>query len=289
MVVTAIVGAGVIGAGAALGGAAMTSSAATSAANTQANAAITNQNNLLAMGKQASGMDIGAIGTVQGELSPYTAVGATAANRLNIGLANGSLTKGFAPTMAQLNAMPGYQFEKQQGLEATQNGFAAKGLGSSGAAMKGAGQYAQGLASTDLNNLANIYYTNQANAYNRLSGTSNMGLNAASTEGQLTANLTQAGSNALMGTATNVASLGMAGANAQAAGMIGSANSWANGMSGIGNSLSNGLIAGAVLGNGNPISSASNAPVFMPGTSTSVLDPSLLSGSVAPRSMYGAW
>lgn len=47
---------------------------------------------------------------------------------------------------ATLEATPGYQFALSQGLKATQNSAAARGLGVSGAAMKGAAAYATGLA-----------------------------------------------------------------------------------------------------------------------------------------------
>lgn len=72
-----------------------------------------------------------------------------------------------------LEQTPGYQFTKSQGLQATQNGFAAKGLGSSGAAMKGAAQFATGLADqtyeTRLNDYLGTYnsqFTNTLNNYN---------------------------------------------------------------------------------------------------------------------------
>lgn len=49
-------------------------------------------------------------------------------------------------TQAQLEATPGYQFTLDQGLKSVQSANAAKGLGVSGAALKGAATYATGLA-----------------------------------------------------------------------------------------------------------------------------------------------
>lgn len=49
-------------------------------------------------------------------------------------------------TQAQVEQTPGYQFNLSQGLKATQSAAAAKGLGVSGAALKGAATYATGLA-----------------------------------------------------------------------------------------------------------------------------------------------
>jgi hypothetical protein len=65
------------------------------------------------------------------------------------------------PTMAGLAQTPGYQFTLQQGLLGTQNAAAARGLGVSGAALKGADTFATGLASQtynqQLNNAESIY------------------------------------------------------------------------------------------------------------------------------------
>lgn len=59
---------------------------------------------------------------------------------------------------------PGYQFMLQQGLKDTQSGYAAKGLGSSGAAIKGGAEFETNLAQTTLpawiNTLLNIQQQN---------------------------------------------------------------------------------------------------------------------------------
>ncbi len=49
-----------------------------------------------------------------------------------------------------LSSMPGYQFTLDQGSKIAQSGYAAKGLGSSGEAMKGGINFAEGLAGTTL-------------------------------------------------------------------------------------------------------------------------------------------
>lgn len=51
-----------------------------------------------------------------------------------------------------LNNLPGYQFTLNQGLKSTQSSAAARGLGSSGAALKGAATYATGLANSQYGN-----------------------------------------------------------------------------------------------------------------------------------------
>lgn len=72
-----------------------------------------------------------------------------------------------------LEATPGYKFTRDQGLKATQNSFAARGLGNSGAALRGAADYTTGLAGntyeqrlSDYLNSYNSQFTNTYNAYN---------------------------------------------------------------------------------------------------------------------------
>jgi hypothetical protein len=132
-------------------------------------------------------------------------------------------------TQAELEQTPGYQFNLAQGLKATQSAAAARGLGVSGAALKGAATYATGLADStyqnqfnnaqtrysDIYNLNTGQQSNITNQYNRLAGVATLGENAAAQTGtQGTALAGQAG-NALM-----------AGGNAQAAGTAGVGNAF---------------------------------------------------------------
>jgi hypothetical protein len=110
--------------------------------------------------------------------SPYlTQAGQNVPGQINLPNAPNLPSAPQPMTQAQLEATPGYQFNLSQGLKATQSAAAAKGLGVSGAALKGAATYATGLAdSTYQNQFANaqqIYsdmfnnaqqnYTNQFN------------------------------------------------------------------------------------------------------------------------------
>lgn len=255
MVAAAIVGAGVVGAvGSTIAGS-TEASGAQNAAQTEADAATQNQNAVLAAGQQASSMDLGAIGAANAPLQPYVNLGNTASGTLS-----NLLTGQNSGQMLQaLGQMPGYQFELQQGLEATQNGFAARGLGSSGAAMKGAANYANGLAAS-----------NYENFYNNALADAQLGASAAGTQSQNIGNLTTAGANALVGGATNAASLGMAGASASAAGQVGAANA-------IGGSISN---ASNMLG--QSLSALSMKNLLTQPTQTS--SPYLLNGA---GGMYG--
>lgn len=152
-----------------------------------------------------------------------------------------------APTAAQAQSTPGYSFTLNQGLKSVQNSAAARGLGTSGAALKGASTYATGLADSTYNDVynralstynanANTFQTNYnsaANNVNRLSGLVGNGQNAAATNGTLGA-----------AAAGNIGNTLMSGANAQASGTVGSANALSSALSGAGNTaLTYGLLS----------------------------------------------
>ena len=83
--------------------------------------------------------------------------------------------------------------------------------------MKGAADYATGLANNTLTTQQQIFSANQQNAYNKLMGGASLGENAAAQTGNLGAQYTGQATQAQMG-----------GANAIAAGKVGSANAWSN-------------------------------------------------------------
>lgn len=113
---------------------------------------------------------------------------------------------GQGPTQSWLEQTPGYQWNLAQGLKATQAAAAARGLGVSGASLKGASTYATGLADSTYQNqfnnanqiLSNWLNLNTAqqgnitNQFNRLYNVASLGENAAATTG---AQGTQAASN----------------------------------------------------------------------------------------------
>jgi hypothetical protein len=179
---------GVLGAGSSLLGGSEASSAAKSSANEQ----------------------LQMYNTTRGDLSPYNTIGQTAAtNALN--LATGSPTGGGTDyvsqaaanmpgtlTQAQLEQTPGYQFNLSQGLKAAQSAAASRGLGVSGASLKGAATYATGLADntyqnqfnnaqsrfTDYLNLNTGQQTNLSNQFSRLNSLTSTGESAAAQTGQ---------------------------------------------------------------------------------------------------------
>jgi hypothetical protein len=176
----------------------------------------------------------------QENLAPFLGVGKDFANQLLTRAPE--LTRTFQPTQAELEATPGYQFTKNQGLQGVQNSYASKGLGISGAALKGAGEYATGLADqTYQHQLENFLKQNQQQ-YNMLLGGAQLGANAA----------TGASQNAIatgQGVAGNLVGAG----NAEAGGAIGVGNALTGATSGISQyALLNQLMQGSQTGaNGN--------------------------------------
>lgn len=255
-VAAAIAGSAVAG----VAGSAISSSASKSAADTQADAA----NNAAALQEQQWQQ-------TQANLKPYMQLGTSSISPLLTAMgynvtqnadgsysfngtdSNNILQQQFtAPTEAQAQATPGYQFTLDQGLKSVQNSAAARGLGTSGAALKGASTYATGLADSTYNDVFNralqtfnTNYSSAANNVNRLSGLVSSGQNAAATNGSLGA-----------ATASNVGNTLTSGANASAAGTVGSANALSNGLSSIG---SNALTYGLLTNNAGTTAASSGA------------------------------
>lgn len=152
----AIIGSSLIGAGASIYGAKKASGAQTDAA------------------QQAIALQQRMYDTTRGDLAPYRTLGEKSINPL-MGLAG--LSGDPAQIQAQLAQMPGYQFALSQGLRGAQQSATARGLGLSGAALKGAEQFATGLADQT--------YGNQ---FNRLLGLTQLGQSAAAQTGSFGAN-----------------------------------------------------------------------------------------------------
>lgn len=179
----------------------------------------------------------------QQNLSPFIQGGAGIFNTLQNSIPG--LTADFAPTMEQLEATPGYQFTLEEGLKAAQNSYAAQGLGQSGAAMKGAEQYATGLASQTFQQQFQNYLTQQSQKYNMLMGGSQVGANAAAGLGQISSQVGQGLANTYgnmgQGQAAAYTTMGGAVANlGNALGGKGLANNWNN--FGLGGSNGSGVV-----------------------------------------------
>ena len=194
-------------------------------------------------------------------LQPWVSAGTQQLNQLQNALP--SLTAPFNPTMAQLQATPGYQFTLNQGLQATQNGQAAQGLGNSGSALKGAEQYAQGLASTTYQQQFQNYLAQNNQIYNMLAGVGNTGENAAAQTGTLGINSGTGVSNALTGLG-NAQAAGIAGFGNTLGGAIGNLGSYGL----LGSMLNTQLNQGAAAAAGTQTSTYNTMPLTYGGSSS---------------------
>jgi hypothetical protein len=190
-------GSAVLGAGASLYGSSQAAGASKSAANLQ------EQNAIAAVNRAQPYISTGNDAAAQ--LDALNASGFTAGQPNYLALAQGAMPGQM--TEAQLQQTPGYQFQLGQGLAAVQNSAAARGLGVSGSALKGAATFATGLADSNYQNQFNNAQTrsqdylnlntgqqgNAMNLYSRLSGTATIGANASQGVGT---NTTTAANNA---------------------------------------------------------------------------------------------
>ncbi len=136
-------------------------------------------------------------------------------------------------TQAELEATPGYQWNLSQGLKSTQSAAAARGLGVSGSALRGAATYATGLADStyknqfdmaqtqfsDIFNLGGQQQTNLTNQFNRFNALATLGENAAATTG----------------------ALGTAAAKTEGQGLMSAGQYGAAGIQGVGNAVQSGV------------------------------------------------
>jgi hypothetical protein len=152
------------------------------------------------------------------DLAPYREGGVTAQNQLMqmLGIGGdqnaqgyGRYTKDFG--MSDFTTDPGYQFRLEQGMKALNASAAAKGMGMSGANIKGATEYGQNMGSQEYQNAFNRYNTNraaqldplfklytggQAAAAGSAAGAANLGANLGNTYSNLGTNLGTAATNA---------------------------------------------------------------------------------------------
>lgn len=243
------------GIGSSIAGGVMGSNAATQAANVQATAA--QQAQQLEQQNQQQGLQFnqGVWNQDQSNQQPFLQLGQTSANALRQYLQNPFT----APTLAQAEATPGYQFNLQSGTQAINENAAATGnlqSGNTGVALQ---KYGQGLATTTYQqayqNALNQYQTN----YSDLMGGTQVGANAANSLGAEGASAAQNESNLdLTGGAQQAQQINNAAA-ARASGYVGSANAWGNALNGATSDLTSGLLMNSLYNNGS-FNSSSYAP-----------------------------
>ena len=201
----------------------------------------------------------------KGALTPYTDVGAstigmlskylqgTGAQQAGVGGGGANLLSTFAPTMAQLEATPGYQFAREQGLGAMTNSAAAKGLGVSGNLVRGMGEYATGFASQTFNDQLKNYLMQNQQAFNMLYQPSQLGAQA----GQAIMQGTSQFNPQMMAAAQGVG-------QSYGQGVMGSANAQAQGIESLFGGLGNAATIGGYYNDkySNPLSGSKPTSVY---------------------------
>jgi hypothetical protein len=278
---TAILGSGIVGGLGSLVGGGLSAGAASSAAQAQSAAALQAAQLQSSAEQQALAFQQQQYQTTQANLAPYMQLGQQGLAALQgatpdlINQVQSAVSPLYNPitsaltgpppsNLALLQQTPGYQFTLQQGLESVQNSFAGQGLASSGAAMKGAANYAENLASTTyqqqfqnwLNQNQLLTSVQQATnqqqqtqsqlelqkpqlAYNMLAGLTQTGAQAALGQGQIGTQLTGQTTQAVQAGATGIGQGITGSAAAQAAGTVGATNAITNALGGISGAGSN--------------------------------------------------
>ncbi len=201
---------GIVGGLIGLGSAKMGADASKDAAQVQAQAA-----------QQASADTLARYYQTRNDLLPFLLGGQGAQTQIQAMTGTGEggnpltapYTRMFTPK--DLESTPGYQFTLDQGLKGVQNSYAARGLGTSGAAEKGAARYATGLAQSTYNQQLQNDLSQRQAAINMLFPQMQSGVQ---TGGAL--------ANAGQGYNQQSNALQMQGAQATAAGDVGQANAW---------------------------------------------------------------
>ena len=217
---------------------------------------------------QAAGAGVtGAAGSANDLLQPYIGAGQQTAGQLQQALQTGGALNHTLDASNFQTMDPGYNFRLQQAQGAMANKAAAGGGALGGNAALALSNNASNYASSEFQNAFARDQAQQAGLYGRLQGVSSMGLGAANTAGANTIgaaryagdtgiNAAQYGGNAGMAGAEFAGNAGMnaantvgantinattqqgnyltQGANATAAGKVGSANAWGDALSGIG-------------------------------------------------------
>ncbi len=123
---------------------------------------------------------------------------------------------------------PAYDRRLAEGQKAIERSAASRGGLLSGATQKRLNEFAQEMASDEYARAYNRYTTEQTNLYNSLASQAGLG--------QQTASLLTTNDRDVV---NQVGEYGTQGANATAAGVVGSANAWQSGLSSAGSSLGN--------------------------------------------------
>jgi hypothetical protein len=155
------------------------------------------------------------------DYAPYRELGYTALK--DIEALKPLLTAQFGPEQMQQYLDPSMEFRRRLGEQTTARALNVGGGLLSGNTLRGLTDYGQNLASTEYANAFNRFQTDRGNIYNTLSNIAGMGMGA-----------TNQGAQYGQAAAQNIGQLAVGGAQAQAAGTIGSAQAYQNALGQIG-------------------------------------------------------
>jgi len=212
-------------AGATLVGGYMSSQAASNAADTAAGASTQASNASIA--EQRRQYDLN-----RTDQAPFLTAGTGAVNQLAAGLAPGGQFASATPFDFQYDKNdPAFTFSFDQGMRGINASLAAKGLGGSGAGIKGAAGFAENLANSYYNDAFNRYVTGfNANTgernqlYNRYAGVAGTGQQAVRDVTSQGANMASNIGNAYMSSAANTGNAAMSAAGIRNSAYGGAAN-----------------------------------------------------------------
>lgn len=250
--------AGIIGAGASIFSGIEGSNAAKTASSQEVN----QQQQALDFQKQM-------FATQQANQAPYLAAGNTSLGKLMGDLQSGQLGPGSlgavpqftgsfsAPTLAEAQQTPGYQFTAQQGSKGILQGAGAAGGAISGGTLKALDSFNTGLADSTYNDVFNralqTYntglqgYQAQLQGYQTGANAQQQGFNQLLAPAQLgenaTANINQTGTQVSQNVGNLMSQIGQS----EAAGTVGSANAITSGVSGAAGSASQTLLLSQLL------------------------------------------
>jgi len=205
-------------AGAVVVGSVISSQGAQSAADTAAEAS--GRASDASVGEQRRQYDLN-----RADQAPFLTAGTGAVNRLAAGMApGGEFSRSFSSEDFLANQDPGYGFRMSEGMKALDRSAASRGGLLSGATLKGAQQYGQGLASQEYQNAFNRYQTNRANQLNPLQSLAGQGQTTATALGAAGSNMASNIGNAYMTSAANTGNAAMSAAGIRNSAYGGAAN-----------------------------------------------------------------
>ena len=225
---TAILGAGVLGAGSSLFGSSKAAEAQQAAAQQSADAQRYAADQSIAAQKEMYQQG-------RADLAPYREGGTTAQNQLMmlLGIGGDQTAPGYGKYardfgMSDFTTDPGYQFRLEQGMRALNASAAAKGMGMSGANIKGATEYGQNLGSQEYQNAFNRYQTNRTAQLAPLQSLYAGGQAAAAGSAAQAQGLGTSLGNTYTNLGQGLGQAAVAGGNAQASGYLNQANAVTN-------------------------------------------------------------